>query len=282
MTDPDPNTHPNPHPLKLAFAREYPGELAAYAATQGADGVEQALDGLPAAAAAAVVAALPHSHAVRALAGRNDDRVGEWVNAASPDHALALLLHVAEERRTGILDRLSSRRVRRNLKRLVVYPGGTIGALVNPAAMRLNAALPLADAVAILQEDEPGPEQSIWLVDEAGIYLGLLDLSSVLASRSDFLKLREFLVPVRALRAETALGAARDFDEWQAHPELPVVDDLDHLLGSVSRSRLMSALAGARVTDRGLVEDIGELVRQYFRVMGVCLGDLFGLQGRKR
>lgn len=272
----------NPHPLKLAFAREYPGELAAYAATKGAGAVGQALDGLPPDAAAAVVAALPHGHAVRVLAGHDDDRVGEWVNAASLNHALALLLHLAEERRTGILDRLSNRRVRRDLKRLVVYPGDTIGALVNPAAMRLNASLTLADGVAILQEDESDPDQSIWLVDEGGIYLGLLDLSSVLATRSEFLKLREFRVPVKALRAETALGAARDFDEWQAHPELPVVDELGHLLGSVSRRRLMSVLAGARVTERGLVEDVGELVRQYFRVMGVFLGDLFDMRGGKR
>ena len=267
--------------MQLAFARDFPGELAAYAATRGADGVEQALDGLPAASAAAVVAALPHGHAIRVLSARNDDCVSEWVNAASLDHALALLLHVSEERRMGIIDRLSNRRMRRNLKRLAVYPEGTIGALVNPAAMRLNASLPLADAVAILQDDEPGPKQSIWLVDEAGIYFGLLDLKSVLASRSDALKLREFLVPVRALRAETAVAAARDFDEWQAHRELPVVDGLNHLLGSVSRGRLMSALAGGRVTDRGLVEDVGELVRQYFRVMGFCLGNLFDLRGRK-
>lgn len=278
MTEP----HQIAHPLKLAFAREFPRELAAYSAAQGAEAVEEALDGLPANAAAAVVAALPHGHAVRVLTGRDEECVGEWVNAASPDHALALLLHLPEERRSGVLDRLSSRRVRRNLKRLVVYPRGTIGALVNPAATRLEASLSLAEAVAILRDDEPGPEQSIWLVDEAGTYVGLLDLSSVLASRSNFLKLREFLVPVRALRAETTLGAARDFEQWQAHPELPVVDELEHLLGSLSRSRLMSALSGTQVTDRGLVEDLGELVRQYFRVMGVCLGDLFSLRGRKR
>lgn len=272
----------DPHPLKLAFAREYPGELAAHAASQGADAVEQALDGLPANATAAVVAALPHGHAVRVLAGSDDDRVGEWLNAATPAHALALLRHVAEERRTEILKRVSNRRARRNLKRLVIYPHGAVGALVNPATRRLNASLPLADAVTILREDEPNPEQSIWLVDEAGIYLGLLDLSSVLASRSEVLKLREFLLPVKALRAETELGAARDFDEWQAHAELPVVDELDHLLGSISRRRLMSALTGTRVTNRSLTEDIGELVRQYFRLMGVCLEDLFTVRGRKR
>jgi len=276
------DTPRSPHPLQLAFAREHPGELAAHAATRGADGVEQALDGLPADAAAAVVAALPHGHAVRALAGRDDDCVSEWLNAANLNHALALLLHVGEERRAGLLDRLSNRRARRNLKRLVIYPSGTMGALVNPSAKRLNASLHLADAIAILQEDERGPEQSIWLVDEAGLYLGRLDLGGVLASRSDFLKLRDFLVPVRALRAETTLDAARDFGEWQTHTQLPVIDSQNHLLGSVSRSRLMSALAGGRVTDRSLVEDVGELVRQYFRVMGVCLTDLFSLRGRKR
>lgn len=270
------------HPLKLAFAREYPGELAACAATQGSDAVARALEGLPPASAAAVVAGLPHGHAVRVLGGQDDARVGEWLNAASVDHALSLLLHVDEGRRTAILDHLSNRRMRRTLERLVVYPSETVGALVNPSAMRLNASLPLSEAIVILQADESGPEQSIWLVDDDGLYLGLLDLSSVLVARSDTLKLHEFLVPVRALRAETALAAARDFDEWQAHPELPVVDDLDHLLGSISRGRLMAALAGTRMTNRGLVDDVGELVRQYFRVMGICLGNLFGTRGSKQ
>lgn len=270
------------HPLKLAYAREHPGELAAYAATRGADAVEQALEGLPADTAAGVVAGLPHGHAVRVLAGQDDERVAGWLNAASLDQALALLLHVEAGRRTAILDQLSSRQMRRTLERLVVYPKETVGSLANPSAMRLNASLPLAEAIVILKDEEPGPEQSIWLVDDNGVYLGLLDLSGVLVSRSETLKLREFLVPVRALRAETALAAARDFDEWQVHTELPVVDDLDHLLGSISRGRLMSALAGTRVTDKGLVEDVGELVRQYFRVMGICLGSLFGTRGGKR
>lgn len=270
------------HPLKLAYAREHPAELAAYAAARGFDAVAKTLEGLPADSAAALVAALPHGHAVRVLAGQDDERVAEWLNAASLDHALALLLHVEAGRRTAILDRLSSRRMRRTLERLVVYPRETVGSLANPSAMRLNASLPLAEAVVILQNEEPEPEQSIWLVDDNGVYLGLLDPGGVLVARSDTLKLREFLVPVRALRAETALAAARDFEEWQAHTELPVIDDLDHLLGSISRGRLMAALAGARVTDKGLVEDVGELVRQYFRVMGICLGGLFGTRGGKR
>lgn len=270
------------HPLKLAYAREHPGELAAYAATQGADTVAQTLEGLPANTAAAVVAGLPHGHAVRVLAGQDDERVAGWLNAASLDHALALLLHVEAGRRSAILDQLSSRSTRRTLERLVVYPKETVGSLANPSAMRLSASLPLAEAIVILQDEEPEPEHSIWLINDDGLYLGLLDLSGVLVARSDTLKLHEFLVPVRALRAETALASARDFDEWQAHTELPVVDDLGHLLGSISRSRLMAALAGRQVTDKGLVEDVGELVRQYFRVMGICLGGLFGTRGGKR
>lgn len=282
MSQSNPDLYPSPHPLKLAFAREHPDELAAYAATRGGDAVAQALEDLPADAVAAVVAALPHGRAVRVLAEHDDEAIIAWVSEASPDQALALLLHLAEDRRTRILDRLSSHRLRRHLKRLVVYPKSTIGALVSPAAIRLNASLSLAEAATILQEDAPGPEQSIWLVDEAGIYLGLLDLGGVLAARSDALKLREFLAPVRPLRAETTLGAAHDFEEWQTHSCLPVIDKLDHLLGAVSRARLLSALAGAPITDRGLVRDVGGLAQQYFRVMGVCLEGLFSLRGSKR
>lgn len=272
----------NPNPLKLAYAREYPGELAAYLATQGGQAIAQALDGLPAKHAAAIVARLPQGHAAHVLMRHDDERVARWLDAASLDDALALLLHMDEARRAVILDTLPDRRSRQALRRLLTYPAAKVGALVNPAATRLNAATPLAEAVSILRSDELGTEQAIWLVDEAGGYLGLLDLGRALVARSDRLQLGELLIPVRALRAETTLADAREFSEWIKYPELPVIDHLGHMLGTLSRGRLLSALGGGTSAEKGLIEILSELTQQYFRVMGICLGDLFRMRGPGR
>ncbi|HEY7886472.1 MAG TPA: hypothetical protein VIC08_16105 [Cellvibrionaceae bacterium] len=269
------------HPLKLAYARDYSGELASFLATQGADAIDAALGDLPADVAASVVAKLPHGYCMRVLAAESEENLGIWLNAASLDDALVLLLHMDQSRRAQALATLGKRR-RRTLEQLVVYPEDTIGALVEPGVKRLHAAMPLVEAVAILRAEEHTPEEPIWLVNDVGVYLGLLDFGAALIARSDALKLSAFLIPVKPLRAETTLVNARDFHEWLKHPAVPVTDHLEHLLGSVSRQRLISALEGSRGIDHGLAEGMGDLVGQYFRVLGVCIGDLFGARGPKR
>lgn len=270
------------HPLTLAWARDYPGELASWLAVRGTDAVAQTLDGLPAEVAAGLVARLPHAHAVRVLAEQADEQVSRWLDAAETDQALSLLLHLDEARRTRVLATLSSRRKRRTLTRLVVYPVGTVGALVDSVVPGLDAAMPLTEAVAILRENVPAPDRPIWLVDEAGAYMGMLDLNGALVARSEAVSLKAFLIPVKALRAELTLADARHDSAWLTHAELPVIDYLGHLLGTLSRTRLEAALADGNVTDQTLADSTGELTRQYFRVMGALLHDLLGPGGQKR
>lgn len=270
------------HPLEKAYAREYPGEVATFLAAQGDEAIARVLDRLPSDLAGAVAAKLPQGHARRALAARDDASIVNWLNAAGADNAMALLLNLAAARRTSVLAALPDRRMRRTLRRLLNYPDTTVGSLVDPAAMRLDAAMPLARAVGILRTDKPGSEQSIWLVDGEGAYLGRLDLSRVLVVESAKVKIGELLVPVRPLRAEVSLVNARDFSEWDKFLELPVIDHLDHMLGTLSRSRLLAALAATRPADSGLIPGMGELAQQYFRVLGICLGDLLGQRGRDR
>jgi Mg/Co/Ni transporter MgtE len=271
-----------PHPLGLAYTREFPGEVAAFLATLGDEAVTETLNDLPAEHAAALVARLPHGHAVRVLVARDDEHVAGWLNAASVDHALALLLHLDDVRRTSVLALLPDRRTRRTLRRLLNYPQTAVGALVDPTATRLNAAMAVVEAIAILRVDNPASEQSIWLVNDDGGYVGRLDLCRVLVAPSARLRLDELLIPVRPLRADITLLNARDFSEWQKYLELPVVDHLDHMLGTLSRARLLSALAAGRPARNGLIPGASELTQQYFRVLGICLGDLFGRQGRSR
>lgn len=270
------------NPLKLAYARRYPAEVASQLAQRGGEETAHTLDGLPDEVAAAVIARLPHGIGIRVLAGQADERIAAWLGAAGLDHALAILLHVDAGRRTRILDALPGRRTRRVLRRLVIFPADTVGASLNPAAMRLDADMQLGEAVELMRGDESETERVVWLVDDEGHYLGRLDLGRALAARSERSRLREFLVSVKPLRAETTLAGARDFSEWLEHAELPVVDELGHLLGSITRARLMAKLGTAHRSDPGLADGISDLARQYFRIMGICLGDLFGMPGTRR
>jgi Mg/Co/Ni transporter MgtE len=273
---------PGLNPLELAYAREYPAEVAALLAAQGDGEIVRVLEELPRQESAAVVARLPNGHAARILADREDATVAGWLDAASEDHALALLLHLDEARRTRVLNLLPKPRMRHALERLLNYPETSVGALVDPGAVKLDADMLLADAVAVLRADVPGPEQPIWLVDGQSRYVGRLDPGRILTATSDKFTLSELLITIRPLRAETSLANALDFPEWQKYLELPVVDRHDHLLGTLSRARLAAAVGGGNTADQGLADGVGELTRQYFRVISICLGDLLGLQGRNR
>lgn len=271
-----------PNPLKLAFVRDHPAELAVFLVRQGTDAILQALEDLPPADCAALVASLPHARAVELLSAHEDATVRQWLDETSLDHALSVLLHLDAPRRARVLDQLSSRSRRRRLRRLVTYPAATVGSQVDPAVLSFEVNLPLTEAVELLRAELPEADRSVWLVDEAGHYAGLLDLGQALVARSRRLKLRELLIELRPVRADMPLAYASKLSEWHEHAELPVVDHRGHFLGTLSRVRLISALAGAGPTDQGVVDDISEILRQYFRVMGSCLGELLGLRARGR
>lgn len=269
-----------PNPLKVAFARNHPQELAAHLAGQSYESLISALNGLPADAGAAVIARLPHALGMKLLATQSDARVSAWLSRAALDDALTLVLHLEEPRRAGILAGLPIRHMRHTLERLVVYPRKTVGALLDPAAARLAASTPLEEAITILRAGDYAQLEWIWIVDGEARYVGLLDLSKALLARSSQVTVGELAHRLEPLRAETGLAAARDVGEWVKHPELPVVDHLGHLLGALSRERLVAALKNEHPREHGLLDSVTVLTEQYFRIMGICLGDLLG--GRRQ
>lgn len=268
-------------PLKISFARKHPDELAALLATQTHDDMLASLGGLPADAGARVIARLPHNLSVHLLAARDDNTVAGWLSQAALDDALTIILHLAEDRREHILARLANPQMRRTLERLVIYPKKVVGALVDPAAVRINSTTSLHDAINMLRASEHGELGWIWIVDAESRYVGLLDVSKALLTRSDQVRVGELAASLEPLRAETALLAARDAGEWLKHPELPVVDHQNHLLGTLSRQRLMAALREEEPEEYGVVDGVSSLTREYFRVMGLCLGDLLGQHNRR-
>ena len=263
-------------PLKLAFARRHPEVLAGHLATGTHEELVAALQGLPADAGAAVIARLPHNQLVNLLSSQSDDTVGAWMSRAALDDALTLVLHLEEGRREAILAKLPIRHMRRTLEQLVIYPQKTVGALVDPTVIRLTAGTTLQAAIALLRADEGDVPDWIWIVDGDSRYVGMLDLGKALVAPSGQFRVEELAVRLEPLRAETALGAARDVPEWLKHPQLPVVDHQNHLLGALSQERLTRALAGDSHTDFGIVDGMTALTDQYFRVLGLCIGDLLG------
>jgi len=270
-----------PHPLTLAYARTYPGELATYLVNHDAAAIVAVTAGLPGADAAAVIARLPQGHATRVLGELKPAVIAAWLDTADMDDAVAVVTRVDDARRSAVLDAMDNHKTRESIRRVVVYPVTTVGALVDPGAAVLRADLPLADAVVALREARRTGERPVWLVDEGGRFVGQLDLQQALVAQSDRQPVGDWRIAVRPLRAESPLQNAREVPEWVKFAELPVVDPGERLLGSVTRERLLLALGDIQVAGTGLAADIGDLTRQYFQVMGAVLGEMFGLGYRR-
>ncbi len=160
----------------------------------------------------------------------------------------------------------------------MIYPQRTVGALMDPTAVRLVSTRPLDEAIDLLRVGEETPHEWIWIVDGEGRYVGVLDIARALLVRSERYRVGQLAIRLEPLRAETTLLAARDLEEWLKYPELPVVDHLDHLLGALSRERLVEALKGEAPAEYGIVDGLTSLTNQYFHIMRVCLGDLLGIR----
>ncbi len=270
-----------PNPLRLAYAQRFPEEMARLLAAQGSEAVTAGLDNLPAAALAAVVAHLPRSHARRVLEHQDDKTVGDWLDASALDDAVAIARHLDDDRRTRVLESVSAFTRREALRRLLIYPRTTAGAVADPTAPRLDSTLKLDDALEQLRGEQPESERAIWLVDTQGRYIGLLDATRALAASSTHRSLSELAITVRPLRADTTLVSARDYPEWRKYSELPVVDHHESFLGSISHERLLVALGDDARAESGLGDVVGELTQKYFHVMGSVLGELFGLRAKR-
>lgn len=269
------------HPLQAAYAQHYPAEVARLLAGQGAGPAAAALDELPGSIAATVAARLPQSTLTAMLAGLDDDRIEAWLNTGSADQALSLLLHLDPGRRNALLARIGNRRMRRNLKTLLIYPRDSVGALVDPSAVRLIISIPLAEAIELLRTEHQAPNPSVWIVDEDGRYRGGFDATRALAATSPLSRLDEFVIEIPPLRAETTAANARGLGQWLEYSELPIVDAQHHFLGVLPRRRLMSGRTGSR-SGRGAVPGaVGELVRQYFRILGALAGRLLSDRGTR-
>jgi len=265
--------------LTVAFAENHPDEIATFLAHRPAMEMLQFVAELPDAVAAAVVGRLAQGTAIIVLEAADQNQISRWMASAAPEDALNILLHIPETRRPDVLAAIRDRKLRRNLERLILYPDRTVGALANPSAPRLTDSTTVGEAIRLLRAGHSAEQEPVWIVDNHGRLRGLLDLGRLLNARSERTLLEDCLVPLIPLRAETSLPAANDAREWLTYSTLPVVDRDHHLLGALSRQRLLGKLTTAG-QERGLADGLSVLAAGYFRFMAICIADL--LPGGKR
>ncbi|MGD8451803.1 MAG: magnesium transporter [Phycisphaerae bacterium] len=221
-------------------------ELEALAHEHPAD-VADAIEAMPAAEGAELLAALPPEAAADALEHMDEEDAELYVAELAPalaasavqemalDDAADLLAELPADRRREILAGLDAED-RAQLEALMAYPPESAGGIMSPEVTALAEDLTVADAVSALRRLADESEQVFYtyVVDRDKRLVGVLSLRDLLLARSTQ-HLREIMithlvsVPAEMDREEVAAVFTK-----YGYVALPVVDAGGRLLGIVT------------------------------------------------
>lgn len=158
--------------------------------------------------AAAIIAALPLDSAARLMRWRSaEDRAG-------------LLILMADETRTL-------------LQRLLRFPEGTAGALMDARALALPEDITASEALTRVRRSLRHIRHYIYVVDREQRLVGVLNLRELMLAPRRFQLSRVMRRPVAWLPAHADPAAIVAHPGWREFHALPVVDDSTAFLGAV-------------------------------------------------
>ncbi|MDE0064250.1 MAG: hypothetical protein OXU72_15855 [Gammaproteobacteria bacterium] len=218
------------------YAQRHPGEFALAIARSGSSAVYPLLASLPESVLPAVVVNLPKGMARAFLVHSSDSELVRWLSEADLDSAVRLARLLDQPLRAGLADRLPARR-RKDLDRYCSFPDSSVGAYVDTDFAAVSEAQSIAEAVQALDAPESPDRIPLLVVDRKGRLAGWLDTQLALLHGPDG-SVRDCLVPIRPLKANTQLYAAAVEFAALDEPWLPVIDAQSRPVGLLHRSRL--------------------------------------------
>jgi magnesium transporter len=225
-----------------------------------------ALEELPVTQAAAVLRASPPRSAAAVLremlAPHAADCLGRLaaceaaavVAVMSIDDAAGVVRAMMAEPRERVLTALPANE-REALARVLQYPEGTAGAVMDPSIVQLPADVTVAHARARLRRAAHGLLYYLYVVDREHRLVGVLDIPELLLARPRDPVSSVMHREVMRLSAWMPVALVREHAGWHSCHALPVVDEADRLLGAIryqTLRRLEREVAG-RAPDPSLL-----------------------------
>lgn len=258
--------------LTLAFVSSHPAAAA------------RVLEGLPAADAAALFASLPARAvapaltsmlspvAARIVVALEDTEALGLLTAAGVQGAVGILRHVAEPRRTRLIEGLSTATALAS-RLLLGYPEDTVGAWADPETISLAPGAAAAEALARVRGETDLEGGEIYVVGEEQSLLGLVDLQLLLRTPETTLLSALMRAPAGTLPAIMSLSGAASHPGWKLASVLPVVEGGKRLVGVLHAEVLARALSrSVRRPEAGDETLAGLVARSYWDTVAGLLG----------
>lgn len=230
--------------LTLAFVSSHPAAAArVLESLPGADAAAL-FARLPARAAAPALAAMLPTAAARIVAVLEDEPALGLLTAAGVQGAVAVLRHVAEPRRSRLVEGLSTATAIAS-RMLLGYPEDAAGAWADPETIALPPATTAAAALERVRVDTDVEAASVFVVGEDQRLLGVVDLHVLLRAPGTTTLASLMRPPAGMLPAFMPLAGAAAHPGWRQASALPVVERGQRLIGVLDSAKLAQARSRA-------------------------------------
>jgi magnesium transporter len=148
------------------------------------------------------------------------------------DAVASILRRLAAGEREGLLELLpeSTSRV---VRRLLRYPEGTAGSLVDPVALTVPARLTAGEALESVRRDPKQLRDFVYVVDEREHLLGVTDLRGLMSADPGAPLETLMVTDVHRIAARSDHQAILEHPGWDDVHTLPVVDERGVLVGVI-------------------------------------------------
>jgi magnesium transporter len=258
--------------LTLAFVSSHPADAARVLEALPAVDAAALFASLPARAVAPALTAMASPVAARIVLALDDTEALRLLSAAGVQGAVGILRHVAEPRRTRLIEGLSTAAALAS-RLLLGYPEDTVGAWADPETISLAPGATAAEALARVRSETDLDGGEIYVVGKDQLLLGLVDLQVLLRVPDTTLLSALMRTPAGTLPAIMALSGAAAHQGWKQASVLPVVESGKRLVGVLHAEKLAQALSrGARRPETSDETLAGMVARSYWDTVSGLLG----------
>ena len=191
-----------------------------------------ALCAVPVSAAADALQAMTPTQAAAAVAALAPEEAAPIVAELPVDGAAAIVRLLAGAPRERLLSALPAAS-REPVERVLGFPPGTAGAVMDPSILRLPEDVLVADARVRLRHAARGLLYYLYVTDRAHRLVGVLDIPELMLARPRDPVGAAMHRDVDRLSAWMPVSLVREHAGWHQYHAMPVVDEQQRLVGAI-------------------------------------------------
>ena len=238
--------------LASAFLELHPTRAAATLERMPAPRASAVLRFTPPGVAAGALRDMTVTDAADCLADLPPTDSAAIVAELAADDAAVIVRALRPEPRDALLAALDAK-VRDPIRRVLRYPDGTAGAVMDPAIFQLPDDALVADARARLGRAARDLLYYLYVADREHRLVGVLDIPELMLARPRDQVSSAMHRNVECLSAWAPLALVREHQAWQLYHAMPVVDEAQRLVGAIRYQTLrrLEREASGRTPDPG-------------------------------